>query len=119
VAEIPLERNGSNRQAFPHSSAFLRPSHQTRERPQGFASDRSHGDRRGAGHESEEGARLVPVSSMSFSYGEERRGNRVLDVLTNEDTGLRIIVSRLGAELISLARLRAADDWLGYLHRDN
>ncbi len=56
---------------------------------------------------------------MSFSYREERRGEQVLDVLTNEETGLRIIVSRLGAELISLARLRAPNEWVGYLHRDN
>ena len=56
---------------------------------------------------------------MSFSYREERRGDRVLDVLTNEDAGVRIAVSRLGAELISLARRRGPDDWTGYLHRDD
>ena len=56
---------------------------------------------------------------MSFSYCEERRGERVLDVLTNDEAGVRIIVSRLGAELISLARRRAADEWMGLLHRDD
>ncbi len=56
---------------------------------------------------------------MSFSYREERRGEQVLDVLTNEETGLRLIVSRLGAELISLARRRAENEWIGYLHLDN
>lgn len=55
---------------------------------------------------------------MSFSYREERRGERLLDILTNEDAGLRIAVSRLGAELVSLARKRG-DEWVGYLHRDN
>jgi len=56
---------------------------------------------------------------MSFSYREELRGDRVLDVLTNEELGIRIIVSRLGAELVSVARLRGRNDWMGYLHRDN
>ena len=55
---------------------------------------------------------------MSFSYREERRGERVLDVLTNEETGVRFVVSRLGAELISLAR-RNGKEWVGYLHRDD
>ncbi|MEP6808611.1 MAG: hypothetical protein ABI992_00065 [Chthoniobacterales bacterium] len=55
---------------------------------------------------------------MSFSYREERRGERVLDVLTNDEAGLRIVVSRLGAEMISLAR-RRGDDWEGFLHRDD
>ncbi|MGI8437807.1 MAG: hypothetical protein ACR2NX_13050 [Chthoniobacterales bacterium] len=55
---------------------------------------------------------------MSFSYREERRGQRVLDILTNDDAGVRMAVSRLGAELVSLARMRG-DEWVGYLHRDN
>ncbi|MEO5720167.1 MAG: hypothetical protein ABIR71_01695, partial [Chthoniobacterales bacterium] len=55
---------------------------------------------------------------MSFSYREERRGERVLDVLTNEDAGTRVVVSRSGAELISLAR-RDGDNWRGFLHRDD
>ena len=56
---------------------------------------------------------------MSFSSREERRGERTLDVLTNDDAGVRIVVSRLGAELISLARKRDDGEWMGYLHRDN
>ena len=56
---------------------------------------------------------------MSFSYREEQRGNQLLDVLSDEETGLRVIVARLGAELISLARRRSANEWIGYLHRDN
>ncbi len=55
---------------------------------------------------------------MSFSYREEQRGERVLDVLSNEDAGLRIVVSRLGAELISVAR-RDGSEWKGFLHRDD
>lgn len=54
-----------------------------------------------------------------FSQREERRGERLLDVLTDEDAGLRLIVSRLGAELISAARRNPAGDWIGFLNRDN
>lgn len=56
---------------------------------------------------------------MSFSHREERRGDRLLDILTNEEAGLRIIVSRVGAELISLARRDPRGNWVGFLHRDN
>ncbi len=56
---------------------------------------------------------------MKFSHREEQRGERLLDVLTAEEAGLRIIVSRLGAELISLARRDAAGKWIGFLHRDD
>jgi galactose mutarotase-like enzyme len=54
-----------------------------------------------------------------FSQSEEQRGDRLLDVLTDEDAGLRLIVSRLGAELISVARRNAAGEWIGFLNRDN
>src|ERR1043166_8079253 len=56
---------------------------------------------------------------MSFSQREEQRGDRQLDVLTDEANGLRLMVSRLGAELISVARRNAAGDWVGFLNRDN
>ncbi len=56
---------------------------------------------------------------MSVSHREEQRGDRLLDVLTDETLGLRIIVSRLGAELVSLARRNSAGEWIGFLHRDN
>src|SRR6478672_12612673 len=56
---------------------------------------------------------------MKFSYTEENRDGRLLDVLTDEENGLRIIVSRLGAELISLARINEAGRWTGFLYRDN
>lgn len=56
---------------------------------------------------------------MSFSHGEETREDRQFDILTDEENGLRIIVSRLGAELISLARMDEAGEWVGFLYRDN
>jgi galactose mutarotase-like enzyme len=54
-----------------------------------------------------------------LSHREEKRGDRLLDVLTDETNGVRLIVSRLGAELISVARLNSAGDWIGFLNRDN
>src|SRR5438874_683600 len=56
---------------------------------------------------------------MKFSHSEEKRDGRHLDVLTDEENGLRIIVSRLGAELISLARMDEAGNWIGFLYRDD
>lgn len=56
---------------------------------------------------------------MKFSHREEERDGRLLDVLTDDAQGLRIIVSRLGAELVSLARRDAVGEWIGFLHRDN
>ena len=56
---------------------------------------------------------------MKFSHSEEKRDGRVLDVLTDEENGLRIIVSRLGAELISMARIDEAGNWVGFLYRDD
>lgn len=56
---------------------------------------------------------------MSFSRREEQRDERLLDVLTDETNGLRLIVSRLGAELISVARRNSSGDWIGFLNRDN
>ena len=56
---------------------------------------------------------------MKFSRLEEQRGDRLLDVLTDEENGLRLIVSRLGAELISVARRNPNGAWIGFLHRDN
>ncbi|HEY1770143.1 MAG TPA: hypothetical protein VGG02_07795 [Chthoniobacterales bacterium] len=56
---------------------------------------------------------------MCFAHREETRDGRQLDVLTDEERGLRIIVSRLGAELVSLARRDAHGNWIGFLHRDN
>jgi galactose mutarotase-like enzyme len=56
---------------------------------------------------------------MKFSHSEEDREGKHLDVLTDEENGLRIVVSRLGAELISLARVNEEGEWTGFLYRDN
>ncbi len=56
---------------------------------------------------------------MKFSHCEEQRDDRHLDILIDEENGLRIIVSRLGAELISLARVNEVGAWTGFLYRDN
>ena len=56
---------------------------------------------------------------MSFSRREEQRDDRLLDVLTDGENGLRIIVSRLGAELISVGRRNQAGNWIGFLKADN
>jgi galactose mutarotase-like enzyme len=56
---------------------------------------------------------------MKLSHSEETREDRQLDVLTDEENGLRIVVSRLGAELISVARINEAGNWTGFLYRDN
>ena len=56
---------------------------------------------------------------MKFSHTEENRDGRHLDVLTDEENGLCIVVSRLGAELISMARINEAGKWIGFLYRDN
>ena len=56
---------------------------------------------------------------MKFSHSEEDRQGKHLDVLTDEENGLRIIVSRLGAELVSLARINQEGGWTGFLYRDN
>ncbi|MFL6583577.1 MAG: hypothetical protein ACJ8KU_03565 [Chthoniobacterales bacterium] len=56
---------------------------------------------------------------MSFSHREEKRDDRLLDVFSDDSAGLRLIVSRVGAELISLARRDASGAWIGFLHRDN
>lgn len=56
---------------------------------------------------------------MGFSHREEERDGRLLDVLTDDKLGLRIIVSRLGAELVSLARRDESGEWIGFLVRDN
>jgi len=56
---------------------------------------------------------------MKFSHREDKRENRLLDILTDEENGLRLVISRLGAELVSLARKNQAGEWLGFLYRDN
>src|SRR5437773_4930190 len=56
---------------------------------------------------------------MKFSHTEEKWEDRDVDVWIDEENGLRIIVSRLGAELVSLGRINEAGRWTGFLYRDN
>src|SRR6266540_2957306 len=56
---------------------------------------------------------------MKFSHTEEKREGKHLDVLIDEENGLRLVVSRLGAELISLARVNEEAQWTGFLYRDD
>jgi len=56
---------------------------------------------------------------MKFSHREDKRDDRFLDILTDEANGVRIIVSRLGAELVSVSRRNASGEWIGFLYRDN
>ena len=56
---------------------------------------------------------------MKFTHREEERSGSLLDVLTDEERGLRIVVTRLGAELVSLARRDGEGKWTGFLYRDN
>ena len=56
---------------------------------------------------------------MKFAHSEEKRDGRDVDVLIDEENGLRIVVSRLGAELISVARINEAGKWTGFLYRDD
>jgi galactose mutarotase-like enzyme len=55
----------------------------------------------------------------NVSHREEKREDRHLDLLADEENGLGVVVSRLGAELISLARMDEAGKWVGFLYRDN
>ncbi len=52
------------------------------------------------------------------TYSTTEQSGRTLDVLTDETAGVRLMVSRLGAEPVSLARRDAAGNWRGFLWRD-
>ena len=56
---------------------------------------------------------------MNFSQRAEQRGDRLVDVVTDEASGLRLVISRMGAELVSMARVNKAGAWIGFLNRDN
>lgn len=56
---------------------------------------------------------------MKFSRREEKREDRWFDILADEENGLRLVVSRLGAELVSVARRNETGNWNGFLYRDN
>lgn len=55
---------------------------------------------------------------MPFAYETTSRDGHVLDVLTDHSNGLRITVTRLGAELVSIQRRDAMGVWVGFLFRD-
>jgi galactose mutarotase-like enzyme len=55
---------------------------------------------------------------MSIRYETILRNGHTLDVLTDTGNGLRIVVSRRGAELVSLTRQDANGEWIGFLWRD-
>ncbi len=56
---------------------------------------------------------------MSCHYEAIRRDGQTLDVLTDETSGTRLIVNRLGAAPVSLARRAANGGWTGFLWRDD
>lgn len=55
---------------------------------------------------------------MSVTYEVVSSGEHTIDVITDERAGLRIMVVREGAELVSIARRDRAGVWQGFLHRD-
>lgn len=55
---------------------------------------------------------------MSCTCETISRDGHTLDVLTDSTHGLRIAVTRHGAELVSLARRNARGEWIGFLFRD-
>ena len=55
---------------------------------------------------------------MPFQHEEITRAGKVLDQLADEDSGFRLMIARLGAEPVGLARRGADGEWLGFLHRD-
>jgi galactose mutarotase-like enzyme len=57
------------------------------------------------------------MPAMSFAHSTLEKDGHTLDILTEVDAGLRIMVSRLGAELVSLAK-QEAGTWTGFLYRD-
>ena len=56
---------------------------------------------------------------MSSHYETGERAGKPVDILTNVHAGTRLVVARLGAEPVSLARQTGGGDWLGYLWRDD
>lgn len=56
---------------------------------------------------------------MSATHETLSRDGHTLDVLTDSIHGIRITVTRLGAELVSLQRRGASGKWTGFLFRDD
>ncbi len=55
---------------------------------------------------------------MGAAYAVEEHAGRVIDVLTDPGSGVRLMISRAGAELVSLARQKPDGAWQGFLWRD-
>ena len=55
---------------------------------------------------------------MNITCHTIERDGLTLDVLEDAGAGLRIMVSRLGAEMVSLAKRDANGRWIGFLYRD-
>jgi len=55
---------------------------------------------------------------MAFHYSTLEAGGHTLDVLTDDHAGLRIVISRTGAELMSMTRRDGNGNWIGFLYRD-
>jgi hypothetical protein len=55
---------------------------------------------------------------MRFRHLTFEEQNQRLDEVTDEKEGTRIRVTDQGAELVSLAKRRTEQDWVGYLYRD-
>jgi galactose mutarotase-like enzyme len=55
---------------------------------------------------------------MTPSFETLTRDGLTLDVLTDHANGMRITVSRLGAELVGIERRNPAGEWAGFLFRD-
>ena len=55
---------------------------------------------------------------MSTVHTVEERAGKTVDVLTDHASGTRLVVARLGAEPVSLARQGANGVWTGFLYRD-
>lgn len=55
---------------------------------------------------------------MTFTHNVITDDTGTRDVLESADSGIRVVISRAGAEMISLARRDSSGDWIGFLHRD-
>ncbi len=55
---------------------------------------------------------------MSIQHQVSELAGKTVDILTDDAAGTRLIVARLGAEPVSLARRGADGRWTGFLYRD-
>jgi galactose mutarotase-like enzyme len=55
---------------------------------------------------------------MHFTHDQSEAHGHSLDLLSEESSGLRIAVSRQGAELVSLTKREEDGSWTGFLYRD-